>query len=189
MNVKKLILPLLVWAGLAVVASAQTIIKPGQSIKIDIRGVPSDEVSRVQGEYPVSDAGTVNIPLIGPMTAAGMSPTALGSRIEAAYKANQIYKSPTVLVITSSSQTMEKQMVHVGGQVRRTGPVDFVPGLTIYQAVQAAGGATEFGAMNRVQLLRDGKVQVLNLKQPQFMNFQLQQSDTITVPEKNALGR
>lgn len=189
MNVKKLLLPLLAWAGLTVAASAQTIIKPGQSIKIDIRGVPADEVSRVQGEYPVSDAGTVNIPLIGPMAAAGMSPTALGSRIEAAYKAAQIYKSPTVLVIASSGQSMEKQLVHVGGQVRKTGPVEFVPGLTIYQAVQSAGGATEFGAMNRVQLLRNGKVEVLNLKLPQFMNFQLQQSDTVTVPEKNAFGR
>jgi len=137
----------------------------------------------------VSDAGTVNIPLIGPMAAAGMSPTALGSRIEAAYKAAQIYKSPTVLVIASSGQSMEKQLVHVGGQVRKTGPVEFVPGLTIYQAVQSAGGATEFGAMNRVQLLRNGKVEVLNLKLPQFMNFQLQQSDTVTVPEKNAFGR
>jgi protein involved in polysaccharide export with SLBB domain len=189
MNVKKLLLPLLAWAGLAVAASAQTIIKPGQSIKIDIRGVPADEVSRVQGEYPVSDSGTVNIPLIGPMAAAGMSPTALGSRIEAAYKAAQIYKSPTVLVIASTGQSMEKQLVHVGGQVRKTGPVEFVQGLTIYQAVQAAGGATEFGAMNRVLLMRNGKVEVLNLKLPQFMNFQLQQSDTVTVPEKNALGR
>jgi protein involved in polysaccharide export with SLBB domain len=189
MNVKKLLLPLIAWAGLAVAASAQTIIKPGQSIKIDIRGVPADEVSRVQGEYPVSDSGTVNIPLIGPMAAAGMSPTALGSRIEAAYKAGQIYKSPTVLVIASTGQSVEKQLVHVGGQVRKTGPVEFVPGLTIYQAVQAAGGATEFGAMNRVQLLRNGKVEVLNLKLPQFMNFQLLQSDTVTVPEKNAFGR
>jgi polysaccharide export outer membrane protein len=189
MNVKKITMLFLAWAGLAVSAYSQTIIKAGQSIKIDIRGVPAEEVSRVQGEYPVSDSGTVNIPLIGPMAAAGMSPTALGSRIEAAYKANQIYKNPTVLVIASSGQSMEKQLVHIGGQVRKTGPVEFVPGLTIYQAVQSAGGATEFGAMNRVQLLRNGKVQLLNLKEPQFMNFQLLQNDTITVPEKNPFGR
>ncbi|HEY8961589.1 MAG TPA: polysaccharide biosynthesis/export family protein [Luteolibacter sp.] len=186
---KKVMLPFFVWAGLIAAASAQTIIKPGQAIKIDIRGVPSDEVARVQGEYPVSESGTVNIPLIGPMAAAGMSPTALGSRIEAAYKAAQIYKSPTVLVIASSGQSMEKQLVHLGGQVRRTGPVDFVPGLTIYQAVQAAGGATEFGAMNRVQLLRGGKVRELNLKRSDEMNFPVMQNDTITVPEKNFLGQ
>src|SRR5688500_15401326 len=119
MNVKKITMLFLAWAGLAISAYSQTIIKAGQSIKIDIRGVPAEEVARVQGEYPVSDSGSVNVPLIGPMAAAGMSPTALGSRIEAAYKANQIYKNPTILVITSSSQTMEKQLVHVGGQVRK----------------------------------------------------------------------
>lgn len=189
MNVKKITMLFLAWAGLTISAYSQTIIKAGQSIKIDIRGVPAEEVARVQGEYPVSDSGTVNIPLIGPMAAAGMSPASLGSRIEAAYKAGQIYKSPTVMVFSSTGQSVEKQLVHVGGQVRKTGPVEFVPGLTIYQAVQSAGGATEFGAMNRVQLLRDGKIQLLNLKEPQFMNFQLQQSDTITVPEKNPFGR
>ena len=189
MNVKKFVMLFLACAGLAATASAQTIIKPGQSIKIDIRGVPADEVTRVQGEYPVSDSGTVNIPLIGPMAAAGMSPTALGSRIEGAYKAAQIYKNPTVLVIASTGQTVEKQMVHIGGQVRKPGLAEYVQGLTIYQAVQAAGGATEFGAMNRVQLLRGGKIRELNLKHPDEMNFPVMQNDTITVPEKNVFGQ
>jgi protein involved in polysaccharide export with SLBB domain len=123
------------------------------------------------------------------MSAAGMSPAALGSRIEAAYKAAQIYKNPTVMVISGTTQGVEKQLVHVGGQVRKTGPVEFVPGLTIYQAVQSAGGATEFGAMNRVQLLRGGKVRELNLKRSDEMNFPVLQNDTITVPEKNIFGQ
>jgi hypothetical protein len=43
--------------------------------------------------------------------------------------------------------------------------------------------------MNRVQLLRNGRVQELNLKKPSEMNFLLQQNDTITVPEKNWMGQ
>jgi protein involved in polysaccharide export with SLBB domain len=189
MNVKKTLSCLLACFGWVAGASGQTVIKPGTAIKIDIRGVPAEEITRVTGEYLVSDSGTVNMPLLGQIGAAGMSPSALGSRIEAAYKANQIYKNPTILVISSTENTLEKLMVHVGGQVRKTGPVEFTRGLTIYQAVQAAGGPTEFGAINRVQLLRNGKVQVMNLKMPQFMNFELQQNDTITVPEKNPFGR
>lgn len=188
MNVKKFTLLFLAWAGLVASASAQTTIKPGLSVKIDIRGVPSEEVSRVTGEYPVSDSGTIKMPLIEPIVAAGLSPSALGARIEAAYRSAQIYKSPTIMV-TSTAITIERQMVHVGGQVRKTGPVDYVQGLTIYQAVQAAGGATEFGAMNRVQLLRGGKVRELNLKRSDEMNFPVLQNDTITVPEKNIFGQ
>lgn len=188
MNVKKLLMLFLACAGLAVTASAQTIIKPGLSVKIDIRGVPNEEVNRVQGEYPVSDSGTIKLPLIDPIMAAGLSPSALGTRIEAAYRGAQIYKNPTIMV-ASTAITIERQVVHVGGQVRKTGPVDYVQGLTLYQAVQSAGGATEFGAMNRVQLLRGGKVRELNLKHPDEMNFPVQQNDTITVPEKNVFGQ
>jgi polysaccharide export outer membrane protein len=158
-------------------------------VKIDIRGVPANDVVRVAGEYLVSESGSVKLPMIEPLTAAGLNPAELGSRIAAAYKSAQIYKDPTVMVIAASGDSIQKQLVHVGGQVRRTGPVEYVQGLTIYQAVQAAGGATEFGAMNRVQLLRNGRVQELNLKKPGEMNFLMQQNDTITVPEKNWMGQ
>jgi len=190
MNMKKLFLGLLACLAACVgPASAQTVIRPNQAIMIDIRGVPADEISRIKGDYTVSDSGTVNLPLIGPVGAAGLSPSALQSRIEAAYKSGQIYKNPTIMVIASSGEAIQKQLVHAGGQVRRTGPVEYVQGLTLYQAVQAAGGPTEFGAMNRVELLRGGKVRVFNLNSPQDMNFLLEQNDTITVPEKNWLGR
>lgn len=189
MNVKKILLCVFACLAAACVSSAQTTIRPNQAIVIDIRGVPPEEVARIKGDYTVSDSGAVNLPLIGSIGAAGLSPAALQSRIESAYRSAQIYKSPTIVVIASSGEAIQKQLVHVGGQVRRTGPVEYVQGLTIYQAVQAAGGATEFGAMNRVQLLRNGRVQELNLKKPGEMNFLLQQNDTITVPEKNWMGQ
>lgn len=188
MNVKHFLLALLALAGLAGSASAQTTIRPGQAIKIDIRGVPPEETARVSGEYTVSDSGTVNMPLLGTISAAGMSPAALGIRIESAYKSAEIYTSPSVNVIASSAEALAKQVVHVGGRVRRTGQVEYVPGLTIYQAIQQAGGADEFGAINRVMLTRAGKVRKLDLKQDQFKSFVLEQSDTIEVPEKNIWG-
>ncbi|BCU76960.1 polysaccharide biosynthesis/export family protein [Luteolibacter sp. LG18] len=189
MNLKSIVFTLLAGLGLVASAAAQTTIKAGQAIKIDIRGVPSEEVARVSGEYPVSDGGTVNMPLIGQVAAAGLSPASLGTRIEAAYKAAEIYKNPTILVIASSAETLAKQVVHVGGHVRRTGQVEFVPGLTIYQAIQVAGGADEFGAINRVLLTRNGTVRKLDLKQDQFKRFVLEQNDTIEVPEKNIWGQ
>lgn len=189
MNFRKILFCLLAFAGLATVASAQTVIKAGTAIKIEIRGVPAEEAQRVAGDYPVSDGGTVNMPYLGPIGAAGLSPSALGSRIESAYKSAQIYKTPTILVIASTGDTLQKQVIHVGGRARRPGQVEYVQGLTIYQAIQAAGGADEFGAMNRVLLTRLGKVRTLDVTQSQFKNYVLQQSDTIEIPEKNVWGR
>ncbi|MFD0892732.1 polysaccharide biosynthesis/export family protein [Luteolibacter ambystomatis] len=185
---KSFLFALLAFAGLAASASAQTTIQPGQAIKIDLRGVPPEDAARVSGEYTVSDSGNVDMPMIGPVSAAGTSPASLGGRIAAAYKAAEIYTSPSVNVIASSQQTLAKQVVHVGGRVRRSGQVEFVAGLTIYQAIQQAGGADEFGAINRVLLTRGGKVRKLDLKQEQFKSFVLEQSDTIEVPEKNIWG-
>ncbi|MEK6232657.1 MAG: hypothetical protein N2A42_12480, partial [Luteolibacter sp.] len=61
--------------------------------------------------------------------------------------------------------------------------------LTIYQAVQAAGGATEFGSLKRVKLYRNGKTQTFDLSNPQFMRVPLQPNDTLEVPQKNWLGQ
>ncbi len=175
--------------GLLASSSAQSVITAGRAIQIEIRGVPAEEQSRVNGLYTVSESGYITMPFINSVRAAGLSPTALGASIAAAYRSGQIYSNPNVQVQSSTAEQIEKQMVHIGGQVRRTGPVEFVQGLTIYQAIQSAGGPSEFGAMNRVELLRGGKVRVLDLKVTQFMNFPLQLNDTITVPEKNFLGR
>lgn len=189
MNLKSVFLIIAASLGICGSMNAQTLISAGRAIQIEIRGVPAEEQSRVNGLYTVSESGYITMPFINSIRAAGLSPTALGASIAAAYRSAQIYTNPNVQVQSSSAEQIEKQMVHIGGQVRRTGPVEFVQGLTIYQAIQSAGGASEFGAMNRVELLRGGKVRVLDLKVTQFMNFPLQINDTITVPEKNMFGR
>jgi len=188
MNLKSYIAMIAIAVGFAAPANAQSVISAGRAIQVDIRGVPQEEVARVSGLYTVSESGYITMPFINNVRAAGLSATALGASIAAAYRSAQIYNNPNVQVQADSLGTTQKLMVHIGGQVRRTGPVDFVPGLTIYQAIQSAGGPTEFGAMNRVELLRAGKISTLDLRQTQMKGFTLLKDDTITVPEKNAIG-
>lgn len=189
MNLKSVLAIVAMALGCIDPLTAQSVISPGRAIQIEIRGVPQEECARVNGMYTVSESGYITMPFINNVRAAGLSPTALGSSIAAAYRSAQIYTNPNVQVQSSSAEAIEKQMVHLGGAVRKTGPVEFTQGMTIYQAVQAAGGPTEFGAINRVQLLRGGNVRTLDLKMTTFMNFPLQLNDTITVPEKNWLGQ
>ena len=46
---------------------------------------------------------------------------------------------------------------NVGGSVHRPGPMRYVKGMTLSQAIISAGGPTEFGTTKRVFITREGK--------------------------------
>ncbi len=187
MNTRFLTL-LFAFAALILPAAAQQI-QANQAITITVQGVPEQDRSTINNTYPVAQNGTVNMPFIGPVRAAGLLPEQLASNLQSRYRAEQIYTNPTFQVIATSSDTIVEQVVHVGGYVRRTGQVRFTNGLTIYQAIQAAGGANEFGSMRRVRLFRDGASNTYDLTQQQFMKILLRPNDTIEVPQKDWRGR
>lgn len=176
-------------ALLCTVSGALSQIQAGRAIQITISGVPPEEKARFDPIYPVSEGGTINMPLIGQVRAAGLRSEQLASNLEARYREAGIYTNPTFQVIDSSARTVQEQMVHVGGHVRRTGPVPYNRNLTLYQAIQAAGGPTEFGSMRRVKLFRAGKQKQYDLTQAQFMHIPLEPDDTIEVPQKDLWGR
>jgi protein involved in polysaccharide export with SLBB domain len=183
MNSKSIIGLLLVLLCFALPAFSQ--IQPGQGIQISVLGVPAEEKGRIDNTYPVGDNGTINLPFIGPVRAAGMKPEALAAALEARYRSAGIYRNPTFQVVANTlGGSIDDQVIHVGGQVRSPGPKKYNRGLTLYQAVQAAGGATEFGHMKRVKLLRGGKQRQYDLTQLQFMQIPLEPNDTIEVPQK-----
>lgn len=172
------------------VAPGTAQIEAGKSIQIFIMGVPSEEKGKIDALYPVSESGMVNLPFIGKIRASGMSDEALASSIQNAYKSAQIYNSPTIQVIsTGKGSSVDQEVIHLGGQVRGPGPKPFQRNLTIYQAIQAAGGATEFGSLRRVKLYRNGKTQTFDVTNAQFMRVPLEPNDTIEVPQKDWLGR
>lgn len=80
-------------------------------------------------------------------------------------------------------------MVTVGGYVRAPGQVAFEPGDSLESAISRAGGATEFGALNRVKLIRDGRLWQFDLLADEREAIPLQPNDTIEVPQKMPLGR
>lgn len=169
---------------------AQTTVSAGRAIEIQIKGVPAEDSSLVNGTYTVSESGTVRMPMLsGPIRAAGLSPTSLAQSIEAAYRAEKIFTAPTVNVIASNQEALEELVVTVGGQVKSSGPVKYYRGLTIWEAIQAARGETEFGAKNRVVLTRGKQVKEYDMNKPEHMNIKLEPKDAILVPQKNAFGR
>lgn len=189
MNLKKIFTATLALLLLAVPAFSQTEIKPGKAIQITIQGVPLEEQQKINGQYSVTDGGVISMPMIGSVRAAGMRPGDLAASIQSRYRSEGIYRNPTIQVFaTGEGSTVNEEMVTVGGQVRRPGPVKYTRDLTLYQAIQAAGGATEFGSLKRVTLFRGSSGKRYDVTQSQFMNIPLQPSDTIDVPQKTPFG-
>lgn len=180
---------ILLLSVLPMVASAQSTIRAGRAIEIRIQGVPTEEMSRVNNTYLVSDAGNIRMPFIGSVRAAGLSGNALAQNIESRYRAAKIYTNPTIQVIMSGEASIEQFVVTVGGFVRSPGPKQYTRGLTLYSALQAAGGANEFGSMYRVKLIRDGRLRQVDLTKTENKTILVQPNDTIEVPQKNLLGR
>jgi polysaccharide export outer membrane protein len=165
-------------------------IEAGQSVKIKIMGVPAEEKAKIDETYPVSKNGMVNMPFIGEIRAAGLESDELAMAIEKAYREGEIYPDPTIAVVANEIEGDPlAQAVHIGGSVRAPGPRPYAKGLTVFQAVQAAGGPNEFGAMNRVVLLRGGKEMIIDLEDLAGKKMITVPNDTIEVPKKNWRGR
>jgi protein involved in polysaccharide export with SLBB domain len=57
--------------------------------------------------------------------------------------------------------------------------------MTLFQAVAAGGGATEFGDMRKVMLMRGSNSKIYNLNDMKDKMVVVQPNDTIDVPEKS----
>lgn len=168
-------------------ANAQ--IRVNQTLEISIQGVPASEQSRLNSTYQVSASGTITMWEIGSIRASGLTADQLGVRIANEYKQRGIYTNPNFQVILPSDTGLVTKSYVVGGAVRSSGPKPFTDGMTLFGAIQAAGGESEFGAVTRIKLFRGGKVRTLNLKNNTDKNFRIRPDDMIEVPQKNWIGR
>ncbi len=171
-------------------SSAFAVIQAGQSVKVKIMGVPAEQAAQIDASYPISETGLINLPFVGQMKAEGLEAGQLAMKIQKGYKDAEIFNNAVIQVVANGGQdNIVEELVHLGGQVRAPGPRPFRKGLTVFQAVQAAGGATEFGAMNRVVLFRNGKQQVIDLGTADGKAVVTQPDDTIEVKQKNFFNK
>lgn len=164
-------------------------IRPNEALAITISGVPDTDRSDFNATYPVAENGKINLPLIGWVQAEGLNAMQLAKLIEEKYRKAEIYQRPTVNVKPITDTRLEGKQVVVGGQVRRTGPVVYRADLTLWQAIQAAGGDNEFAAIRRVQLHRDGKVKIYDLRDNQAKHLVLRENDSVIMPQKRPFER
>lgn len=141
---------------------------------------------------PVRPDGMISVPLLGDVQAGGRTPSDVAGEIET--RLADYVKSPQVAVILTELRSHEYlSRVRVTGAVRQPISIPYRQGMTVLDAVLAAGGVTEFAAPNRSSLYRrsaDGTNSYqVNLQQilnngDLSTNFSVAPGDVITVAER-----
>jgi len=184
---------LTLFATLITAVFASPEISPNTTLSIRIYGVENQEQSKFDGSYTVDSNGFIFLPLLNNgLKASGVSSSKLARKIEDAYREAEIYTNPRINVISNKDEEAQKidaQIVTVGGFVAGPGPVPYTRGMTLFEAVTAAGGASTFGSDKRVELHRNGvKIGVYNIRLAKDMKIKVYPGDTIKVPQKTVFG-
>ena len=138
---------------------AQNTFRNGDVLEMRLSG-PPEEFTREFNIVLTVDEGTVNLPLIGRVAAAGMSSSALAASIERRLKEAKIF---TVANVNINSNSGKDRIIIVGGSVRSPGKQPWIQDLTPTGAISGAGGPSEF-AKDTMKIVRGGKAQSYSRK-------------------------
>ena len=141
---------------------------------------------------PVRPDGKISVPLIGDVVAGGKAPNEVAEDIQK--RLAVFVRDPQVAVILTDLRSHEYlSRVRVTGAVRNPVSIPYRQGMTVLDAVLAAGGLTNFAASDRAELYRqqgDGtrtyKVSLDRILNHGDLstNFAVAPGDVITVPER-----
>jgi protein involved in polysaccharide export with SLBB domain len=124
-------------------AQAPSALTVGDVVKITFPAAP--ELNQTQ---KIGTDGTLSLPLVGEVHAAGKTPGALQSELSNLYKA-QLQDSETVVNVESRAIP-----VVVSGAVQKPGKIVFERPATVLEAIMEAGGFTPEADLKRVTVIR-----------------------------------
>jgi polysaccharide export outer membrane protein len=154
-----------------------------------------EEEKDVPISLTVTDAGELNIPLIGLYPAAGKTCKELAEQLKPKLEKDYFYTA-TVIIGLDTQSTRSRGKVYLTGQVHTQGSIDLPANesMTVSQAILTIGGLADFADRRRVKLIRkttDGKTQTIIVDLKEILDRGhsekdpvLEPGDTINVPEK-----
>jgi protein involved in polysaccharide export with SLBB domain len=144
----------------------------GDKLKIVVYG--EDALS---GFYDVSPGGTVPMPLIGPVRAAGRTRSELERDIAGRYRSGSFLQDPKVTISVA-----EFQPIYVFGEAEHPGQYPYRSGLDVLTAITTAGGFTYRASKSTVLIRHAGEDiwQKYSLAAP----IPIEPGDLIRVPER-----
>ncbi|MHB8368083.1 MAG: polysaccharide biosynthesis/export family protein [Leptospirales bacterium] len=129
--------------------------------------------------------GSVSVPLVGRILAAGYTTEELEHKISGRMKA-VFKKRPTVAVTVRS---IGNNIFYIMGAVGHPGTVSFTHNIRILQAIILAGGASSYAKTKAIILIRHNKARVISIEDLEKgknlkANIPIEPEDTIIVPAK-----
>ena len=116
----------------------------GDTLTVTLSGLPDPIEPHVE---PIKDDGTITMPDIGPVVAAGKTPGEVQNEIYHLY-VPRIYTHITVAVSAGD------RVYYVSGEVKQPGRELYVSATTVTQAIASAGDFTDFADRTDVWLTR-----------------------------------
>ena len=120
----------------------------------EIRILVFDE-PELSNSYFVGDAGTISVPLIGSVPAAGSTTDDLEERIALRLRETEVVMAPSVNV-----EVQTYRPFYILGEVEKPGQYPYVAGMTALTAAAIAGGYTFRARTDKLQITRTGAGQV-----------------------------
>jgi polysaccharide biosynthesis/export protein len=157
-------------------------IATGDTLQVSVWKEP--EVS-VPSEIVRPD-GKISVPLIKDIEVAGLTPRQVEKVVTE--QLTKFYTDANVTVVVTA---MGVKKVYVTGGVKKEGPVPFVYGMTVMQAISEAGGLTDYAKRKRIYILRteNGREYRLDFNYDEVVkgvrmeqNILLVPSDTVVIP-------
>jgi polysaccharide export outer membrane protein len=126
--------------------------------------------------YAVDSAGSITMPLIGPVRARGLTTSELAASIAARLRQGYI-REPHVAVEVEAHRPF-----FILGEVAHPGQYPYVAHMTVETAVAIAGGFTPRARKSEVELTRPMGAEIARGQVPLF--YPVQPGDTINVAER-----
>jgi polysaccharide export outer membrane protein len=159
----------------------------GDTLNINVWKNPDLSVT-----VPVRPDGKISAPLIGDILVAGYTPEEVSKFIENRLK--KFIRTPNVVVImTELGSTQYLSRVRVTGAVVTNVSLNYQQGMTLLDAILAAGGPNEFAKSADTRVFRriDSETVLIPINLESLLkggnlneNIILKPGDTITVPER-----
>ncbi len=125
---------------------------PGDTVEITVFGEP--ELSRT---VTIKPDGTIYLPLIGEVMAAGKTTTQLANELTALYR--KYLKAPSISVVIREFRV---ERIYILGQVARPGEYQVRPGMGLLELLASAGGPTPRADLTKAVIIR-GRTEALQL--------------------------
>ncbi|MBI1403128.1 MAG: polysaccharide export protein [Porphyrobacter sp.] len=154
-------------------AAAPYRLGPGDKLRITVYGEET-----LSGEYGVTGAGDVSFPLIGNIPVEGRTIEDLQAELTTRL-GNGYIADPRV-----SAEIIDYRPYYILGEVARPGQYDYSVGLTVEQAIAAAGGFTYRANDKRVFLKRALQTREAIVDLQKYPGFRVRPGDTIRVGER-----